>query len=80
MATNWDRFDLMDDLPYFTVEERKRIDKVYDELQAKHDPIATARRKTGFYKFGRKTDLYDINKKVRDAEDAAGWPRSDTDR
>lgn len=76
MGSNWDRFDEVDDLPFFTLEERERIDRKYDEMQRRYDPVAAERRRNRTFVFGRRHDEYDAGKKIRDAEVAAGWTRS----
>lgn len=74
---NWDRFDEADKVPFFTQEERARITRIHNMMQDKYDPIAarlrTERRLPNYSQRERGLDSF---KKIWDAEDAAGWPRS----
>ncbi|KKN36841.1 hypothetical protein LCGC14_0769630 [marine sediment metagenome] len=78
MLSNWELFDEADALPFFTVEERLRITRVHNEMQDLYDPIASYCRKNRRIPlaFRSQEEHYDDIKKIRDAEDAAGWPHS----
>lgn len=72
MPNNWDRFDDQDELPFFTLEERERIDRVYRELQRKYDPVMAEAHRTGRMAFTSREEDADYKKRLRDAEMAAG--------
>lgn len=74
--SNWEKFDEADDVPFLTTEERKRLQRNFKRLQDRCDPIGAKLRDSGYIPFTRREDDYDMGKKIRDAEDAAGWPRS----
>jgi len=76
MPSNWDRFDEADEMPYFTLEERARIEQVYNAMVDQYDPVEARRKKNREFVFGRRSGSYDDGKKIQEAEDAAGWPRS----
>lgn len=60
------------EIPEFTAEERARIDRVFRALRRKYDPVFKAG-----VRWRPKPKNYDYlaDKKLRDAEIAAGLPR-----
>ena len=68
------RIEDIPDVPMFTSDEMKKIDRCYHELRRKHDAIY----KAGFKRPKPKPIDWEYlqDKKVRDAEVAAGIPRS----
>ena len=72
MSSNWDRFNEAIDLPYFTLEEQARVDKVFKKYQERYDPIGAKARRSKTWAFPKlKREQYlDLQKKIRDAENA----------
>ena len=71
MPSNWDYIEnLPPEIPTFTREERRRITKVHNELQEKHDPVAAYCRKHKIYPSTSSRDWYEMKMRLRDAERA----------
>lgn len=70
MSGRANRTDVYPDFPYFTPEERERIDRFLKEMEKKHGPTSLPFQITpsGSTEYSR----YDGWKKLRDAEITAG--------